>query len=442
MPLLHVSTLVLFLFASGTRQDAAAKPDCRSVADCRQLALAAASRQDFEVFHDLAWRAVQLGPKNDPSLMYLLARAQSLSGRPNDAIVMLSRLAAMGVPVDAATNDDFRRVRALPGWPELAARISPAPAAPGTVPPGKPVVPERVEKSAAGTAPAPVAKAPAAEPAVASSALEQLRFTTPQFTPAGLAYDAVSRRFVVGDRRGRKLAVVDEFSQHVANLAGAQTSGFGEIAAIEIDARQGDLWVVSNDGSRTALHKLQLISGRLLTTYPIGEGLAPASLGDVAVGPSGAVLALDTAGHRLFRLPPHATTPEVAATLPDSGPVSIAPAEGGIVYVATASGISRVDLAARTTTAVKAAKSVELGALTRIRWHDGALAGLQKASDDTSRVVRIALDRAGRTATSLKVLDPRVAISNPTAATIVNGTLYYLANGQGSEMIVRKVTLP
>src|SRR4051794_1737303 len=208
MPLLHVSTLVLFLIAGGPRQDAAAKPDCRSVADCRQLALAAASRQEFEVFHDLAWRAVQLGPKNDPSLMYLLARAQSLSGRPNDSIVMLARLVAMGVPVDAATNEDFRRVRALPGWPDLAARISPPPATPETTP-GKPAVPGRAEKSAPpGGAPPAVARPPAlTDPAAASSALEQLRFRPPQFTPAGLAYDAVSRRFVVGDRQGRKLAV-------------------------------------------------------------------------------------------------------------------------------------------------------------------------------------------------------------------------------------------
>ena len=176
------------------------------------------------------------------------------------------------------------------------------------------------------TAPPAVAKSPAAEPAIVSSALEQLRFSTPQFTPAGLAYDAVSRRFVVGDRQGRKLAVVDEFSQHVANLAGAQTSGFGEIAAIEIDARQGELWVVSSDGSRTSLHKLQLISGRLLSTYRSPEARA-GEPGDVAVAPTGTVLALDTAGHRLFRLPPRATALELAVTLPDSGPVSIAPAE-------------------------------------------------------------------------------------------------------------------
>ena len=114
--------------------------------------------------------------------------------------------------------------------------------------------------------PPPVANAPGvAEPAIVASALEQLRFTTPQFTPAGLAYDAVSRRFVVGDRAGRKLAVVDEFSQHVANLAGAQTSGFGDIAAVEIDARQGNLWVVSSGG------------------FPDGAAQAPADFGTAAL---------------------------------------------------------------------------------------------------------------------------------------------------------------
>ena len=119
MPLLHLSTLVLFLFVGGTRQDAAAKPDCRSVADCRQLALAAASRQDFELFHDLAWRAVQLGPKNDPTLMYLLARAQSLSNRPTDALVTLKRLAEMGVE----TRPVFYPMHQMPMYAAPASRF-------------------------------------------------------------------------------------------------------------------------------------------------------------------------------------------------------------------------------------------------------------------------------------------------------------------------------
>src|SRR5712664_2786846 len=70
---------------------------CAEWHDCRRLALAAAERGEYERFHDLAWRAAQTGPPKDPALMYLLARAQSLSGRPHDALIMLQRLAEMRV---------------------------------------------------------------------------------------------------------------------------------------------------------------------------------------------------------------------------------------------------------------------------------------------------------------------------------------------------------
>src|SRR4051812_49116039 len=105
---------------------------CSEWRECRQMALAAAERGDYETFHDLAWRAVQTGPPKDPALMYLLARAQALSGRPHDALVMLERLADTGIASDATTSDDFVRTRQLPGWPDVAARIDrrPRPASP------------------------------------------------------------------------------------------------------------------------------------------------------------------------------------------------------------------------------------------------------------------------------------------------------------------------
>src|SRR5262245_28278649 len=75
---------------------------CTEWRDCRQRALAAAERGDYELFHDLAWRAVQTGPARDPDLQFVLARAQALSGRPHDALVMLERLADAGIATDAA----------------------------------------------------------------------------------------------------------------------------------------------------------------------------------------------------------------------------------------------------------------------------------------------------------------------------------------------------
>ena len=94
--------------------------DCHEPKACGELALEARARGAYEAFHDLAWRAVQTGRPNDPDLMYLLARAQALSGRRRDALVMLRRLAESGIVTDAATDEDFRRVRELPEWPYIA----------------------------------------------------------------------------------------------------------------------------------------------------------------------------------------------------------------------------------------------------------------------------------------------------------------------------------
>src|SRR3984893_3125777 len=103
---------------------AAQRIECRNWRDCRQLALDALVSRDYEHFHDLAWKTVQTGPPRDPDLMFLLARAQSLSGRPHDALVMLGRLAEMGIATDPSANDEFQVVRTLPGWPAVEALIA------------------------------------------------------------------------------------------------------------------------------------------------------------------------------------------------------------------------------------------------------------------------------------------------------------------------------
>ena len=111
---LSALVVVIFLTVAGASDARLSAQECREWKECQQQALAAAERQDYNAFHDLAWRTLQIGPKNDPANMTMLARAQSLSGRPGDALVMLQRLAAMGIVTDAATNNDFERVRALP----------------------------------------------------------------------------------------------------------------------------------------------------------------------------------------------------------------------------------------------------------------------------------------------------------------------------------------
>ena len=412
---------------------------CASVADCRQQALAAEARADYETFHDLAWRAVQKGRPNDPDLMYMLARAMSLSGRPGDAIVMLSRLADMGVKVDTS-GDDFRRVRALAGWPELEARlaglaapaVAPAPAAAGVPsPPASPAATPGVPESSPAASPGDVAVAVASEG-------EPFEFEASPFEPAGLGYDEVSRRFLVGDRRASRLMVVDQGSHHVTPLVGAASAGFYDtLTGFAIDHRRGDLWVVSaqgeGDAAESVLHKLQLVSGRVLLQVPSEKGVR---LVDVAVAVDGTVYALDAQGGRLLRLHPGSHALDVAAALGVEHASSLALADDRIAYVGSPSGILRIDLAARAVTPLTAPGALGPIELVRaqgrvllvVEAEDRGGAGEPREKSEVSRLVRFVLDSSLRAVIRVQPLDS--SIPGTTAATVAGGTFYYLA-GRG-----------
>ncbi len=442
-------------------------PICRDAPECRQLALDAAMRGEYERFHDLAWRAVQTGPRNDPALMYILARAQVLSGRPHDALVMLKRLADMGVATDAPTDADFARTRDLPGWPEVADAIAraaalPTPANAAGASPDKsrvatasPAARARPADST-NTAPADVA-APTAVPLPVELAPtnEAGRFTAPTFRSAGLAYDAVSRRFVIGDALGRKLIVVGVGSENANDMVRADSAGFGDIVvALEIDEKRGDLWVLSGgDGAEASgLHRLQLVSGRPLKTFRTAPSMGPARLTALAVQASGVILALDGAANRLVELAAGSSDMTVVMPLKLSGATSLAAGDNGFVYIAHDAGIARLDMRTKMVAAVTAPKGFDLRGFESIRAHRNALIGVQTAAAGPKQLVRLELDAAGRAVRRAVVIDPRATEKNDRLSLSISADdLYYLATDipatpPGSptnleNFIVRRLTL-
>ena len=247
---------------------------CDDVASCRTAALEAKERKDYEAFHNLAWLAYRKGKPDDPELMLLLARAQSLSGRPGDAMVMLERLSARGITTEAATSDDFELVRAHPRWIGGAPlpAPSPAPSSAGKSAPGGEVKPtssgEAKPALSRAASPAPPRASPPARDRSAP-----LSFTT-LLSPTALAYDSVSKRYLIADRQAKRIAVIDENSGQVSTLAGA-LARLGDIHGIAIDSRQGDLWVVTSAEEGPSLSRLQLISGRELGAARITGITAP-----------------------------------------------------------------------------------------------------------------------------------------------------------------------
>jgi hypothetical protein len=445
--LVLLAALAGWLDAASTELQPARDFGCTEWHDCRLMALAAAARGDYETFHDLAWRAVQTGPPNDPALMFLLARAQALSGRPHDALIMLQRLAEMGVPSDVAANDEFVHTRQLPGWPAVSALIerlthpdSPPLASSAAVtssesaklpPPSSPL-----PLSSSATATSPLAPGPSSSVVSPSSSFgvsaNVARFSTEGFTLGGLAYDPVSRRFLVGDRLGRKLIVVADGANHAVDFVRAASAGFHDIAAIEIDDRRGDLWVASAatpaDGVAT-LHKLQLVSGRPLKSFAVAAVPEPVTIADLAVTPAGAVIVLDSAKGQLLALQPGRTAVEPVMKIESVEPVSVAAgSQPGIVYVAHRDGVSRIDLQARTATRVTAPPSISLAHLSQIRWRRHALFGIRGEPDGTHRINRFDLGTNGRAVTRSTILEGPAPLAGQTFVAISGDELVYIVD--------------
>ena len=378
------------------------------------MALDAATREDYETFHTLAWRVVQTGPRNDVSLMYLLARAQSLSGRAQDALVMLRRIADMGMgAVEAETSDDFRRVRSLPGWTDVLDRIHAAA--------GRPPASKAPVEPMAPSAPAAV------KPTPTGNAGEEVAVPATLLRPVALDYDAVSRRFVFADESTETLKILDDLSGKAVNLVSRGWAGTYRTAALAIDRRRGDLWVAGSDDSsgeaRSAVHRLQLVSGRLLYTIALPDEAGAARFTDVAILGSGA-LVLDQRGRRIYALTSEARTLRLHAKIDDtSEPASIAPAGDTVIYIAHGKGISRLDLAAHKTTSLSAARGINLQGMDWIREYNGSLIGIQKQTNGGHAAVRIRLNRRGNAATSLEIIDPTAS----RVASLSGDVLYYLA---------------
>jgi hypothetical protein len=424
-------------------------PDCATQDACRAQALIAEAAGDFERFHDLAWRAVQKGTPNNPELMTMLARAMALSGRPGDAIVMLSRLADMGVKVDTS-GDEFRVVRTLKDWPGIESKFAAlsgplvTDAVPPAAAPAPPVAPrsparERPAKTvkeapkaatrAPGAAPAPEPKpAPDSPTAEAASpptedSIEELSFAAPASETSGLAYDAVSRRFLVSDRTAGRLMVIDEVSHHVVPLVSTAGAGFyDELTGFRIDPRRGDLWVVSaratGDRAESVLHKLQLVSGR-----PIFE-IQPTSFGalrlvDVAVDAAGTVYVLDAAGSRIFRLRAGSRDLELVARTKIDAPAAFDLEDDRAAIVAGADGLTRVDLASGRATHLEAKAALDSIKAVNVL---GRSVFLLRQTSGGGQLVSCQLDGTGRAIRRTSVVGAASAIGRS------GDKLYYVAS--------------
>ena len=436
--------MLFFVFAVLIQPPTSPPAVCTTAADCQEQTRQAISAGHFERAHDLAWLAFQKGAKQDPAALMLLARTQSLSGRADDAYVMLRRLADLNVMVDdVREGTDFERVRAHSNWPQLLAAYDAMAARSGTrvvdaddsevvvrKPPAEGAMttpagvtpPEPAAAATPAAAPPSVARPAPAPEVVISKAGADLNVPDLFRQPIAIAYDAVSARFVIGSAATDALAVLSQTSTNVASFTSRGWSGRESATAVAIDRVAGDLWVAVTGALGSMLHRLQLISGRRLDAIEL-PGEPDAEVIALAIARDG-LYALDRAGGRVLRGAPGAKTLEVFASLPPELTATGLTRSPNAVYVAHTNGLVRIDAASRRQRAVTAGKNEPISGLHSLAWHEGMLFAVRRVGDE-SHVVRVRVNAAGSAVTRIDV----VGRASSLAATLSNGVYYYLTDG-------------
>lgn len=378
----------------------------------RRQAAVAYKAKDWTAFLENAAKASALRPDH-PGLLYNVACARSLTGDAKGALQALETLAAWKVDLGAETDPDLEAARRSPDFGPLKERLAAL---------RKPI----------GTA--------------------SVAFELPDRDLAeGIAYDPVSKTFLVGSVHGRRIVrrsaagAVTPFATHDLGVFG-----------MAVDAERRLLWAAtaalpemsgydkSMEG-KTALVAFDLATGKEARRVAPPAGGGAHSFNDVTVSPKGEVYLSDSVGGQVYRLAPTATALETvvpAGVLRSPNGLALSP-DGKRLYVSDwATTVHAVELETSKVTALAApAGSTTIG-IDGLVWHRGALVAVQNGVTP-HRVVRLSLGKGGDALERAEVLlmnDPR--FDEPTLGVVVGNDLHLVADSHWGKFDAKTGVFP
>src|SRR5262245_35798784 len=231
-----------------------------------QRAQSAYLQKDYDAYRKAMAEAVRLRPRQ-PTYLYNLAGAEALSGHPDEALKWLSRVAAMGMALPAAKDEDFSSLRGTAGFTKAL---------------------EQLKRNAL-----PVGKG-----------RSLFRVHEKGLIPEGLARDPASGDFFLGSVRQRKILRIDGKTFQVREFSAPGDSLSG-VFGMKVDPARGLLWacsspIVEMDGYRkgdsggAGVFSFDLKSGKLTGRYLAPAGTGEHVFGDLALDREGNVYLTDS----------------------------------------------------------------------------------------------------------------------------------------------------
>jgi sugar lactone lactonase YvrE len=379
-------------------------PVVASRAEYRE-AVKAYEAHDTVAFLRHASEAARLRPTHG-GVLYGLASARALAGDSTAALAALRRFAMLGYTADVDADADLASLRGGAAFDTLRAELRRN-----------------------------------AEPIVRSK---------PAFTLAerdllteGLAYDSVTKTFLVGSvRHGTILRVKPGGRPNEFVHAGVK--GFWAPLGLRVDAARRALWVASSalpqtvgfdtsDAGRSGIFRFDLVTGALTGQYPIPRVGQAHALGDVLVARNGDVYATDSRAPAIYRVRAGADTIERFVTSPlllSAQGLALDSAERTLFVADYARGLLRVDLASRQVQPLDAPDDVMALGIDGLYAVGPDLIGVQNGTTP-HRVVRLRLDDDGHRITGLEVLErAHPDYAEPTLGVVVGRDYYYVAASQ------------
>ena len=257
------------------------------------------------------------------------------------------------------------------------------------------------------------------------------RLQDARLIPEGIAWDARRGVHYLGSIARRKVVKVDRAGR-VRDLS-RPGDDLEAVLGLALDARRDRLCAVSTNGfeaagagmPRNAVVCWNLATRRVSARADFAEAR---QLNDLAFTPDGSLFVTDSAEGSLWRwtLGTRPVRVGAAGALRGANGVAVAP---GAVYVALSTGIARVDPATGALERLPQPDDALTGGIDGLYWDEGALLGVQNVPNP-GRVIRLALDEAGRRITGVHVLQSHhhPDFAEPTTGALVGRHLHVIAN--------------
>jgi streptogramin lyase len=259
------------------------------------------------------------------------------------------------------------------------------------------------------------------------------RLRDPKLIPEGIAYSPAGDRFFIGSIAQRKIIMTD--AKGNAQDFSKPSDKLDTVLGLAVDAERGHLYAVSTNGfldeakkeRRNAVVRYHLKDSVYLDRFDAPDAM---QLNDIAIAPDGTLYVTDSASATLFRKKPdEKTLTRFGAAGALRGGNGIALGKDGMLYVASSTGILRIDTGTAEPARLPQPDTAMTGGIDGLYWHDGDLFGVQNVTNP-GRVIRIALAEKGTKIAGVTVLQSHhhPDFVEPTTGTIANGALHVLGN--------------